>query len=83
MSAKIVSLDGAPAALERDQDIVVLLEDLLESARAGRLEGIAVAVVAKDGFIRCCWKGATTGTMLLGTIERLKYDLHVAIEAHQ
>ncbi len=80
MSAEIVSLDGNPLVVERDQEIITLLEELLDDARNGRLEGIACAVVAKDGFIRCCWKGSTLGTMMVGTIERLKYDMLRAIE---
>ena len=83
MTAKIVSLETGDVPVNRTPDIVLLLEELLADAHAGRLEGLAVAVCARDGFIRCSWKGETKGTTMLGCIERLKYDMLVALEARE
>jgi hypothetical protein len=77
--SKVVSLDGRAPLVDRDPEIVRVLEELLDDANAGRLEGIAIAAVSKDGSIRCVWKGATKSTTMLGTIRRLEFDMLLAI----
>ena len=79
MSADIISIETKAAPADRDADVIALLESLLDDARFGRIEGVAIAAVSKDGFIRCSWRGSTKATAMLGTIERLKYDMLLAI----
>ena len=81
--SKVISLDGRVPLVDRDPEIVRVLEELLDDAKAGRLEGVAIAGVSKDGFIHCVWKGATKITTMLGTIRLLEFDMVLANREHE
>jgi hypothetical protein len=77
MSEKVIGLHGAwrpTPPPEPNESVVSELEQLLESARAGELVGVAIAYQQRDK-IGWCYVGATGGFGMLGAIEGLKERL--------
>ena len=81
MTDNVVRLDGGERLLvgEPDPHVVATLEDLLAEAKSGKLMTFAMVAFASDGFIRCCWRGQTPATSVLGGLRRLEYDMLRAI----
>jgi hypothetical protein len=55
--------------------LVRMLEELLELAKSGEIEGGIFAGAGLDGCIHTCWNcGAAARSQLLGAVEKVKFD---------
>lgn len=73
--SKVVSLDGTditPSVMSAD--VVEMLEELLDRARAGAIQGVAVALVKDDGNLATRWAGVTNAIPMAAAIGRLHFD---------
>lgn len=85
MTDNVIRLDGGERLRlnEPDPNVVALLEDLLAEAKSGKLVTFAMVSFANDGFIRCCWRGQTSATTVLGGLRRLEFDMLRSIEDNE
>lgn len=58
-------------------DLVPLLEDLLERARAGEISSVAAAYVYRDGSIGKSWSTPPCFGTLLGAVSRLAHRMNL------
>lgn len=56
-------------------DVVELLEELLEQAKAGEVTGIAIAASHADGSTTQNWSAMDDADKIIATIERVKLRL--------
>ena len=56
-------------------DVLSLLEDLLERAKAGEITGIAVAATNADGSTTQMWSSMDNTGSIIASIERVKFRL--------
>lgn len=78
---KIVGLDGKPVeppAPKASSEVVSLLESLLDRARRGEIDGVAVCYTTPESgdqhLFQSCWCGPRI--TLLGTMARQMYALN-------
>ena len=76
----IVSITGGRAIYsgEPDQTTVELLEDLLERARAGEIQGVVGAMVYRDSTA-CGFCAGYRNNTLLGALARRQHQLAAAL----
>jgi hypothetical protein len=63
-----------------NEDVIAMLEEALERARAGEIAAIAIAAVLDDGGIARSWSKSNPVGPLLGAVTYLQYDLVCASE---
>jgi hypothetical protein len=75
MSDKVVSMKGEPvlAPGEPDAETVVELEKLLEAARSGEVQGIAIVFLHADGAVNCTYGGKTTYALVGKLVQMTAY----------
>lgn len=87
--SKVVSLHGGPVSPagpgesppSPDDDVVELLEDLLERAKAGYINNLAYAYTTGEAYSASGWVGAAKGTMVLGfSISMLHNDYYNGVK---
>lgn len=74
----VISLNGDPlveAAGTPNQTVINALEEALEQARAGKIQGVTMAWL--DERAHACWRsfGFVGGFSLVGALEHLKADV--------
>jgi hypothetical protein len=73
----VVRLDGTPdhrAGLVQES-VVLVLEELLEAAREGRVQAIAVTWLDENDRGARCYGGFTSSYNLLGALQLLQHDI--------
>ena len=61
---------------EPNQDAIEYLEDLLERAKTGEIQGFAIAIAKSKGTTANGWSGIQNQCMsIIGELESLKVDL--------
>lgn len=71
---KLVKLVSRPE--QASNEVVRLLTDALERAKAGEISGVAIAGVCPDGSISTAWSFTDGGKWIaLGALENMKYRL--------
>jgi len=65
--------------VQANEDTVSLLEHMLDEAKRGEVESVAVAYVRSDRSIGHHWSSSYVGT-LLGSVSRLQYALNRAAD---
>lgn len=75
--AQVIGLNGKPAlqAKEPSQYLVEFLEEHLDRARSGELQGLAVATHYHDGSAGWSVVGRVGGLGMIGAIELCKAEL--------
>lgn len=56
-------------------DVIELLEEQLECARKGEIEGLALATINKDGSFLTAWTKRNNSAGLLGAVAKLQVRL--------
>jgi hypothetical protein len=64
-----------PKPGEPNQEIIDLLERVLEEARAGKIEGIAIATVEFPSRMGSMWNAGPSWLKLLGSVTALQHAL--------
>jgi hypothetical protein len=57
------------------EDVIAKLEEVLETAKTGKISSLAIAVVYRDGTVGRCWSTASSLSLLIGSIARLQGSL--------
>ena len=73
--SKVITMQGhdiSPEAM--DANLVAMLEELLERAKAGNLQSVAVALVRADGNVGTRWAGGSDTIAMAAAIGRLHFD---------
>ena len=72
----IVSLHGhAIPTQEPDHEVIEMLQDLMESAQSGDLQGMAWVGVYKGNTTSSNWTGNVSSLLLLGLMVQAQHDL--------
>lgn len=69
---ELVPIDAAPPS---GDDLIELLEETLEKARAGKLSSLALAVVYRDGSTGDGWSNQPSMSAQLGAVTALQFRL--------
>lgn len=75
-ASNIAFLPGVPAPMAREPDhrLIDMLRCLLDEARAGELQGLAIAAVNGSGGVKAAWEGGNSGVNdMTAAIARLQY----------
>ena len=79
----VASLHGhAIPTQEPDHEVIEMVQELLESAAMGDLQGIAWAGIYKGNQTASNWTGNVSSLMLLGLIGQMQHDLAQIIAEH-
>ena len=74
--SEIVSLHGhAIPTQEPDHEVIEMLQDLMESALTGDLQGMAWVGVYKGNTTSSNWTGNVSSLLLLGLMVQAQHDL--------
>lgn len=75
MSEKVVAFPGCLAPGEVNTYLVEILENMLEDAKAGKLEAAIIAGFMDNGVTRFAWSnGSHSISEMVGLAERLKLE---------
>ncbi len=74
----VVTLPGVsdhdkPANGQPQQDLIEALEKLLEAAKTGEIQGVALAIIGDDRHICTAWKGGFVATELMAAVAWLYF----------
>ena len=75
--AEVKSLFGGPTGEKQVNDnVVFVIEDLLQRAKAGEIIGITAAYIDEDGTAAYSFGGLTHGYGILGAMSRMVYEIN-------
>lgn len=76
MNDKVVGIrpNIAPPNFEQDDNVVSLLESLLEAARSGDIQGLAISVYHRDDTHSHARVGIRT-LATIGNLEQMKFEI--------
>lgn len=69
-----VELSVIPS-FDAGENVIEQLEQVLESAKAGKLSMVAIATVERDGGVGRTWSQMHNVATMIGSIEMMKRDL--------
>lgn len=74
--------DKSQGIREPQQDVVDILQDVLNDALLGDVQGVAICTVNAAGSVGSCWRGAAHDDLLrlLASVELLKMRILKALE---
>lgn len=71
--ADLRAIDAEPLAA----NIIEVLEEALNRARAGKLSSVGLALVYRDGTIGAMWSDLPSRPAMLGSVSRLAHKLNI------
>lgn len=72
---KVISLNGEDVSQTRmDADVVKLLQEMLDRAKAGGIQSVALAYVKADGNIATRWAGVRDVIPMVAAISALHFE---------
>jgi len=77
--ANVTNMFGEPATAADNTELIKLLEETLERARAGSITGAAVATIRADGTIGNSWAGGDQTISMIASVSMLHHDFLHAV----
>ena len=72
--SNVLSLNGEPASIAGNPDLIDMLEELLARANAGSITAMGVAFVNIDGSISTRWSGGDQSIPMIAAISMLQHE---------
>ena len=72
--SNVVTMEGSPASIFGNDDLVDQLEELLERARAGSITAMGMAFVNADGSVSTRWSGGDQAIPMVAAISMLHHE---------
>ena len=72
--SNVLFLNGEPASIAGNPDLIDMLEELLARANAGSITAMGVAFVNIDGSISTRWSGGDQSIPMIAAISMLQHE---------
>jgi hypothetical protein len=72
MNSNLIAIECEPVG----DNVLMILESMLEEARAGELSAVAIATVCRDGSTGSAWSFLHNNATMLGSINRLAHEIN-------